>query len=154
VCDDAVATELAALRDDFAQVLPHLVAALKRDEAVGGLLTRLDVAERKLEARSVHPLVLGVVKLLHRVRQLQPQTGDLRSVETELLQILSAQGLEEFGRAGEAFDPLRHRPLVGVLDNGAGVVSELHSSGFEIAGQVVIRADVSVASAQDRETVR
>jgi len=153
VSDETSATELAALREDFSQVLPHLVAALKRDEAVTGLLERLRAAEKQLETRHVHPLVLGVVKLLHRVQQLAPQTSELHSVEIELLQILAAQGLEEFGKAGERFDPARHRPLTGALDDGAGVVRELYSSGFEIAGQVVVRADVGVASAE-REVVR
>lgn len=140
-----------AIRQELDQVLPHVVTALKRHDAVADLSARLDNAERRLAERERRPLVAGVRRLLSTVRQLEFDPGAKAAIGSELERILLGAGYEEFGETGEVFDPCRHEAIEGEAEHGPAVVIELFEPGLETLGEVVIRAKVRVGCAAEEE---
>lgn len=151
----ALGEQIAALRRDLDTVLPHVVHALTRDEAHEALVARLDAAERRLEARAIHPLALDVARLLHDVRRFDRRgqrsaPNHLQHVEDGLSAMLRRHGFEETGAVGEPFDQQRHRVLAGrVSDDGRAVVAEVVTRGLAFGEDIVTRAEVSVRPADD-----
>ncbi len=138
-----------AIRDEFDEVVPHLVAALKRNEAFDELVTRLDKAEKRLAERERRPLVSGLVRLLHRIRRTEFDAQVKDSLVEELEALLGGAGYEEFGDVGEPFDAVRHEAIEGTVDGGRAVVREIYEQGLETLGEVVVRASVRVGSDND-----
>lgn len=141
----------AAVRHEFDQVLPHVVTALKRHDAVAELRRRLDEAEKRLADREQRPLVAGLRRVLAIVRRLDFDPAAKEAIASELERVLVGAGYQEFGEAGETFDPQRHEAIAGEADQGSAVVTELLEPGLETLGEVVARAKVGVASAGDAE---
>jgi hypothetical protein len=137
----------SAVRDEFDQVLPHLLAALKRDRAFDDMAKRLRDAEARLDARRERPIAVALLALLHRVRHLQLDPVIQDSLDSELVTILRAAGFEQIGVAGERFDPDRHDALEGRTAGGAGTVDTVFATGLISYGDVVARAQVRVVPA-------
>ena len=140
-----------AIRDEFDEVVPYLVTALKRNEAFDQLVTRLDRAEKKLAERERRPLVAGLVRVLHRLRRTEFDAEVKESLLHELEALLVGAGYEEFGEVGEPFDAARHEAVEGSVDGGPAVVKEIYEQGLETLGEVVVPARVRVGS-DTRET--
>jgi hypothetical protein len=136
----------AAVRHEFDQVVPHLVAALKREDGVAELRRRLDLSEKRLADRNQRPLIRGLRRVLMLVRDLDFEPDSKETITMELERVLSGAGYEEFGEVGEAFDPDRHEALSGEAPAGSPVVTRLKEPGLETLGEVVVRAKVEVAS--------
>lgn len=137
----------AAVRQEFDQVLPHVVTALKRHDGVAELRRRLDLAEKRLADREQRPLVAGLRRVLAITRRLDFDPDAKEAISSELERVLVGAGYEEFGEVGETFDPQRHEAVVGEAGEGSAVVSELFEPGLETLGEIVARAKVGVASA-------
>ncbi|HEV2857685.1 MAG TPA: hypothetical protein VGW80_04705 [Solirubrobacterales bacterium] len=138
-----------AIRQELDQVLPHVVTALKRHDGVAELRRRLDLAEKRLADREQRPLVNGVRRVLGIVRRLDFEPDAKEAISSELERVLVGAGYEEFGEAGEAFDPQRHEVVDGSAGEGQAVVSQLHEPGLETLGEVVVRAKVGVGSGDE-----
>jgi GrpE len=136
-----------AVKNEFDSVLPHLVAALKRDRAFDALDDRLRRAERRLESRQERPLVLALAGLLHRLRHLDFAPEVKASLDDELVKILEDAGFQEIGAVREPFDPTRHDPIEGRTEQGRGVVVRVLAHGLVSYGDVLLRAKVAVAPA-------
>jgi len=137
------------VREELDQVLPHVVTALKRHDGVAELRRRLDLAEKRLADREQRPLVVGLRRVLAIVRRLDFDPDAKEAVSSELERVLVGAGYEEFGEAGETFDPQRHEAVAGEAGDGSAVVIELFEPGLETLGEVVARAKVEVASARE-----
>jgi hypothetical protein len=135
-----------AVREEFDQVLPHVVTALKREDGVAELRRRLDLAEKRLADRDRRPLIRGLRQALMLVRSLDFDPEPKEAITTELERVLIGAGYEEFGEAGEGFDPDRHEALSGEAPAGSPVVTRLIEPGLETLGEIVVRAKVEVAS--------
>ena len=151
---DADSEVRRAVRDELDAVVPHLVAALKRDRAFDALSARLRETERRLEARRERPMAVAVHRVLCRLRRLSFDDQARAALDAELVEVLTGAGFEEFGSVGEPFDPARHEALAGEAQDGRGVVVELYATGLGCFGQVVTAAQVRVgAEAPSREEV-
>jgi hypothetical protein len=135
-----------AVRQEFDQVLPHIVAALKRQDGVVELRRRLDAAEKRLAEREQRPLVGGLRRVLTLVRGLDFDPDAKEAITVELERLLVGAGYQEFGESGERFDPARHEALAGAAPEGSAVVVALLEPGLETLGEVVVRAKVEVGS--------
>jgi molecular chaperone GrpE (heat shock protein) len=135
-----------AVRHEFDQVLPHIVAALKREDGVAELRRRLDLAEKRLADRGKRPLIRGLRQVLMLARTLDFETDPKEAITMELERVLIGAGYEEFGEAGEGFDPARHEALSGEAPTGAPIVTAVIEPGLETLGEVVVRAKIEVAS--------
>jgi hypothetical protein len=155
---DATSVVREAVRAEFDQVVPHLVAALKRDRAFDDLTRRLADTERRLDARRDRPLAVAVHRLLQRVRRLSMEPETRSALDAEIVATLGRAGFGEFGAVGDTFDPDLHDPIAGRTDGGKGTVAEVLASGLASYRDVVIRAQVRVrpageaASTQDTPT--
>jgi GrpE len=134
-----------AMREELEPILPHVLAALKRDQAFDDLSDRLARAERRLAVRGERPLVVAVHRFLNRLRHLDFDPPVKESLAAELVRILKDAGCNETGRAGDSYDPACHEALGGRAVNGEGTVAEVHASGLSCAGDVIVRAKVRVA---------
>jgi molecular chaperone GrpE (heat shock protein) len=135
-----------ALHAELDPVIPHLVDALRRDRAVNALEDRLRTAERRLEARRERPIVVALLRALHRLRRLEFDPAVKAALDQELVGVLTMAGYEEIGAVGEPFDPIRHKALDGATSNGQGSVVELYATGLACAGDVAVQAQVRVAA--------
>lgn len=134
-----------AVRAELDQVVPHVVAALKRDAAVKDLADRLNSAERRLGEREQRPLVSGIRRVLGLVRRMDFEPAARETLLSELEQLLVGAGYAEFGETGEPFDPARHEALDGSASPTTAVIAEVLDPGLETLGEVVVRARVRVA---------
>jgi molecular chaperone GrpE len=137
------------VRHELDQVLPHVVTALKRHDAVSDLRQRLDRAEKRLGERQQRPLVAGLRRVLTLVRRLDFDPDAKEAIATELERILVGSGYEEFGEVGEAFDPQRHEAVDGEAEDGEAVVVGVLEPGLETLGDVVVRAKVRIGRAKE-----
>lgn len=136
-----------SIRHELDQVLPHVVTALKRHDGVAELRRRLDTAEKRLADREQRPLVNGLRRVLGIVRQLEFDPAAKEAIASELERVLVGAGYQEFGEAGEAFDPQRHEVVgEGTAGEGPAVVVELLEPGLETLGEVVARAKVEIGA--------
>jgi hypothetical protein len=137
-----------AVRQEFDQVLPHIVTALKRQDGVAELRRRMDVAEKRLAEREQRPLIGGLRRVLTQVRKLDFEPKAKEAITMELERLLSGAGYQEFGETGEPFDPGRHEALAGEAPEGSAAVVAVLEPGLETLGEIVVRARVEVASAE------
>jgi molecular chaperone GrpE (heat shock protein) len=134
----------SAVRAELDEVLPHVVAALKRHDAVADLSRRLDDAQQRLAEREGRPLIAGLRRVLVHVRRLDfdAQAKDL--IVAELERLLVGAGYTEYGEVGEPFDPVRHEAIDGEAESDRAVVLEIFEPGMETLGAVLARARVRV----------
>jgi molecular chaperone GrpE (heat shock protein) len=135
-----------ALREELDEVMPHLLAALKRDRAFDALADRLRDAEHRLKARRERPVAVALLRMLHRLRHLDFDPAAKQALDEELVGVLATAGYEEFGAVGEPFDPDRHQALAGETSQGRGVIVEVYASGLACLGEVASPAQVRVAA--------
>ena len=69
-------------------------------------------------------------------------------IMTELRKIMTGLGAEEFGEAGEAFDPSAHNAVMHVENQelGENVIAQVFQKGFRIGEKVIRHAVVQVAN--------
>lgn len=139
----------AAVREELDEVLPHVVNALKANDAARALAERLQVAERQLSERSNRPLVAGIRKVLRTARRLDYDSDAKDTLVGELEQLLIGAGYTEFGEVGERFVPGRHQALDGQAPGTAVIVAEIFEPGLETLGEIIVPAQVKVGSAPD-----
>ena len=145
-CFDDIAERIrSALRHELDVVVPHVVDALKRQDAVAALTQRLDAAEMRLAERQKRPLIAGLRRVLTTVRRLNFDDRAKAAILAELEALLVGAGYVEFGEAGQPFDPRRHDAISGDTAAGGGVVAEVLEPGLETLGEVVVPARVRIA---------
>lgn len=147
--DDQGDDLVAAVRAEFDVVLPHLLGAIKRNEAFDSLARRLDKAEKRLAEREQRPLIAGLVRVLHQVRRLDMGDGTRELLLHQLEGVLVGAGYTEFGEVGEPFDVTRHEPLSGEATDGKAVVTEVYELGLETLGEIVVKARVGVGPPEE-----
>jgi hypothetical protein len=135
----------AAVRSEFDEVLPHLVEALRRDNAFDEISDRLRAAERRIEARQERPVIIGVHGVLDRIRHLDFDAAIKEALEADIARVITEAGYEESGLAGEDYDPARHDAIGGRAVDGKAEVTTVHARGLTSFGDVVIRAKVEIS---------
>jgi hypothetical protein len=148
--DDTAELIRGVLRAELDVVLPHVVRALKQQDAVAALTQRLDAAEKRLAERQNRPLIAGVRRVLTTVRRLEFDEQAKAAILAELEGLLVGAGYTEFGDEGEAFDPRRHDAISGDVAAGGGMVAEVLEPGLETLGEVVVPARVRIANHHKR----
>lgn len=138
----------AAVHAEFDEVLPHVVAALRRNNAFDEINDRLRAAERRIEARQERPVIIGVHRVLDRTRHLDFDQAIRQALEDDLTAILTQAGYEETGRVGEDYDPARHDAIDGRALDGKAVITKVYAHGLGSFGDVVIRAKVEISPVQ------
>ena len=129
------------LRQDFerlaAAVTPLLTGQYRETER------RVRVLETRLRNRQERPLIFRMANLLADVRRLESAEDIKDHVEESMMDTLSSAGYQEYGLAGDRFDPTLHEPLSGSMGRAA-VVTHVHSRGLACYGDVIIKAKVDV----------
>lgn len=146
---DDVASQVSALvKTELDKVLPHVVSALKANDATKAMAARLEATEKRLADRANRPVVSHVVQLLNRVRRLDFGDDAKGLITSELEAILVGVGYVEFGEVGDVFDPVRHEAVDGeTLEDGAeAVIVTVFEPGLETLGEVVAPARVGVGA--------
>jgi len=164
---EAGATDDESLEDEFARVAaagdehPDTVLARERLEDVRRVQAeyvnykrRVDrdrETQRDLHTSSMVESLLPVLDDFHLTRE----HGDLEGTPFEkiadkLESTLGKYGVERFGAAGDAFDPMQHEALMNVeadLPEGASVttVVQVMQPGYRIGERIVRPARVAVA---------
>jgi len=143
----AAATEAIrlAVHAEFDEVLPYVVEALRRNNAFDEISDRLRAAERRIEARQERPVIIGVHRVLDRIRHLDFDQVIKRALEDDIARVLTEAGYQETGLVGEDYDPARHDAIDGRAEDGMAVVTTVHAHGLSSFGDVVIRAKVEIA---------
>jgi molecular chaperone GrpE (heat shock protein) len=139
----------SAIRAEFDEVVPHLVAALKRNDAFEDVARRLDRAERRLAERQQRPLVSGLRRAIANIRRYEFDEEVKAAVLGDLEGLLVGAGYTEFGEAGEPFDGERHEAISGSAPDGGAVVLEVFEPGLETLGETVVPAKVRVGPGGD-----
>jgi len=135
----------AAVHAEFDDVLPYVVEALRRDKAFDELGDRLRAAERRIESRQERPVIIGLHRVLDRIRHLDFDPPVKQALEEDLARVLGAAGYQETGQVGEDYDPARHDAIDGRAVGGKAVVAKVHSHGLISFSDVVVRAKVEIA---------
>lgn len=156
---DAEATliRIGEAQETLAQQLGQVLAGLDRvAENLNPLLTeqyqgtqqRIRALEVRIRNRQERPLINRMADLLAAVRRLESGADIKTHVEEAILDALSSFGYEETGQQGEPFDPLRHEPVGGSAGR-ASVVAFVHQRGLASYGDVIKKAQVDVAPAEE-----
>ncbi|MGE5156189.1 MAG: hypothetical protein ACM3JP_01690 [Betaproteobacteria bacterium] len=135
----------AAVHAEFDEVLPHLIEALRRNNAFDEINDRLRTAERRIQARQERPVIIGVYRVLDRIRHLHFDPAIKQALEVDLAAVLTEAGYAETGRPGEDYDPARHDAIDGRALDGKAVVTKVHAHGLVSFGDVAIRAKVEIS---------
>ena len=109
-------------------------------------------AKREQEAaraRGIEELLVGLLPVLDdvsRARQAGDLTGPFESIADKLTATLTRFGVEQYGEAGEEFDPAVHEALMHGLspDVTTTVVDVVAQAGYRIGDRVVRAAKVTV----------
>jgi hypothetical protein len=143
--EEVVKAVREAVRAEFDEVVPYVVRALNRNDAFAAFEDRLKAAEKRIEARRERPVVVGVHRVLDRVRHLDFEPAVKRALEDDLVDLLTEAGYAETGDVGEAYDPARHDALDGRAVDGNAVVATVLTRGLTSFGEVVFRAKVEIS---------
>lgn len=139
---DSLNADVAAIKQDFEQILPALVDALKRNRYFDEMERQLRRAEKVAEAWRDWPLVVGVHDVILTMRA--APSSDPAIVE-QLADILyRSAGVEEFGFVGEEVDPTQVEISSSEGDGSSIVVSESQRPGLRIGHLPIRKAIVSV----------
>ncbi|MBC7374607.1 MAG: nucleotide exchange factor GrpE [Frankiales bacterium] len=140
--DDPVAAAVAELTADLQRVSAEYANYRKRVE-------RDRVAVVEMATAGLLSGLLPVLDDIDRARQHGDLTGAFAAVADSLAQVTVKLGLEQFGAAGEPFDPSVHEALMQAEPDPAQTVATCASvlqPGYRLAGGRVLRpARVSVA---------
>jgi len=135
----------SAVRAEFDEVLPAVMEALRRDNAFDEINDRLRTAERRLAARQERPVIIGVHRVLVRIRRLDFDRAIKQALDDDIGHLLTEAGYQETGQIGEPYDPARHDAIDGRAVDGKAVVSAVYARGLASFGDVVIRAKVEIS---------
>lgn len=135
----------AAVHAEFDEVVPHVIEALRRNNAFEEINDRLRTAERRILARQERPVIIGVHRVLDRIRHLDFDQAIRQALEDDLTAVLTEAGYAETGRPGEDYQPARHDAIDGRALDGKAVVTKVHAHGLASFGDVVIRAKVEIS---------
>jgi hypothetical protein len=135
----------AAVRAEFDEVLPHVVKALRENNAFDELSDRLRTAERRIESRQERPVIIGLHRVLDRIRHLDFDEAIKQALDKDLTCVLSEAGYQETGQVGEEYEPARHDAIDGRAVDGKAVVTKVHSYGLISFSDVVVRAKVEIS---------
>lgn len=135
----------AAVRAEFDEVLPHVVKALRENNAFDEISDRLRTAERRIESRQERPVIIGVHRVLDRIRHLDFDEAIKQALDEDLTRVLSEAGYQEMGQVGEEYEPARHDAIDGRAVDGKAVVTKVHSCGLISFSDVVVRAKVEIS---------
>jgi hypothetical protein len=135
----------AAVHDEFDEVLPHVVKALRQNNAFDEISDRLRTAERRIESRQERPVIIGVHRVLDRIRHLDFDEAIKQALDEDLARVLSEAGYQETGQVGEEYEPTRHDAIDGRAVDGKAVVTKVHSHGLVSFSDVVVRAKVEIS---------
>lgn len=135
----------AAVHAELDEVLPFLVDALRKNKAFDELSERLRTAERRIESRQERPVIIGVHRLLDRIRHLDFDEAVKQAIADDVAQVLDGAGYEETGQVGEAYDPARHDAIAGRAQDGEALITKVHSPGLISYNDVIIRAKVEIS---------
>jgi len=152
----AAATEAIrlAVHAEFDGVLPYVVEALRRNNAFDEINDRLRAAERRIEARRERPVIVGVHRVLDRIRHLDFDQAIKQALEDDIARVLTEAGYEETGRVGEGYDPARHDAIHGRAVDGEAVVTKVHTHGLASFGDVVVQAKVEISPGHSSPVTR
>jgi molecular chaperone GrpE (heat shock protein) len=142
----------AAIRAEFDEVLPHVLEALRRNRAFEEINERLRAAERRIEARQERPVIVGLHRVLDRIRHLDLDREIKQALENDITHTLAEAGYQETGTAGEAYDPVRHAAIGGWAVNGSAVVTKVHTRGLTSFGDVLVQAKVEISPEASQAT--
>ena len=126
-------------------MVPYVVEALRRNNAFDEINDRLLAAERRIAARQERPVIIGVHRVLDRIRHLEFDQVIKRALEDDIARVLTEAGYQETGQVGEAYDPARHDAIDGRAVDGKAVVTTVHARGLTSFGDVVTRAKVEIS---------
>ncbi len=126
-------------------MLPHVIEALRRNNAFDEINDRLRTAERRIAARQERPVIIGVHRVLVRLRHLEFDPAIKHALEDDIVGVLTEAGYQETGQISEDYDPARHDAIDGRAVDGRAVVTAIHARGLASFGDVVIRAKVEIA---------
>lgn len=143
----AAATEAirAAVHAEFDEVLPYVVEAMRRNNAFDEISDRLRAAERRIEARQERPVIVGMHRVLDRIRHLDFDQTIKQALADDVAKVLTEAGYEETGCIGEHYDPDRHDAIDGRAMDGKASVTKVHTHGLASFGDVVVRAKVEIS---------
>ncbi len=147
--DRDLQAELAAMEDRYKRALADLENYRKRSARE---LERRVAESREAVIRDWLEAIDSVERAL-RMQPDGPTAEGLRAVLEQMEAILSREGVQRLGAAGERFDPERFE-AVGVRDTREvpdRTVIEVVRSGFGANGRVLRPAQVIVADAQRRD---
>jgi molecular chaperone GrpE (heat shock protein) len=139
---DAIRT---AVHAEFDEVLPYVVEALRRNNAFDEINDRLRAAERRIEARQERPVVIGVHRVLDRIRHLEFDLAIKQALADDIARVLAEAGYQETGHVGEDYDPARHEAIDGRAVDGKAAIITVHTHGLTSFGDVVVRAKVEIS---------
>lgn len=134
-----------AVHAEFDEVLPYVVEALRRNNAFDEINDRLRAAERRIEARQERPVIVGVHRVLDRIRHLEFDRAIKQALADDIARVLTEAGYQETGHVGEDYDPVRHFALDGRAEDGKAVVTTVHTHGLTSFGDVVVQAKVEIS---------
>ena len=106
--------------------------------------------------RGLAALAEGLIPVLDDI-ELARQHGDLSgpfaSIAEKLEQILTHQGVERYGQAGEPFDPMVHEALMHghSADVSEPTVQQVLQPGYRVSGSVLRAARVAVVEPDENE---
>lgn len=138
----------AAVHAELDEVVPHVIEALRRNNAFDEINDRLRTAERRIQARQERPVIIGVHQVLDRIRHLDFDPVVKQALEDDLTAVLTEAGYAETARPGEDYDPARHDAIDGRALDGKAVITKVHAHGLDSFGDVVIRAKVEISPEQ------
>lgn len=134
-----------AVHAELDEVLPYVVEALRRNNAFEEINDRLRAAERRIEARQERPVIVGMHRVLDRVRHLDFDETVKQALEDDIAHVLADAGYQETGQVGEDYDPVWHDAIDGRAMDGKAVVSKVHGYGLTSFGDVIVRAKVEIS---------
>lgn len=135
----------AAVHAEFDEVLPYVVEALRRNNAFDEISDRLRTAERRIESRQERPVIIGLHRVLDRIRHLDFDEAIKQALDEDLTRALGEAGYQETGQVGEEYEPARHDAIEGRAVDGKAVVTKVHSHGLISFSDVVVRAKVEIS---------
>ena len=134
-----------AVHAEFDEVLPYVLEALRRNNAFDEINERLRAAERRIEARQERPVILGVHRVLDRIRHLEFDQEIKQALADDIARVLTEAGYQETGHVGEDYNPARHDAIDGRAVDGKAVVTSVHTHGLISFGDMVVRAKVEIS---------
>jgi molecular chaperone GrpE (heat shock protein) len=135
----------AAVHAEFDEVLPYVLEALRRNNAFDEINDRLRRAEGRIQARQERPVIIGVHRVLDRIRHLEFDLAVKQALADDIARVLTDAGYQETGQVGEDYDPIRHDAIDGRAVDGKAVVTMVHTHGLTSFGDVVARAKVEIS---------